>query len=364
MLRPQDNRPARPDASTGCGTSSLDPDGVGRDEGWWRARSATRGRCPCPRAYNDVLVEPAGARPRRRRLVPARRPRAPRAGTAGASSCASTPPRHRAVVWVDDEQVAEHEGGYTPVRGRRHRTRPCPARHCGSPSWSTTSSPGTSIPPGSSTTCPTAAASSSLLPRLLQLRRAASAASGCAPPRRPTSTTHGGDRSRRRRPASSAASTVVAGRGHRRPGRRSGTPAAGSWPRVRATRVSCGSPTPTLWEPGPRLPLRPAGRRHATATSSSTATRQPVGIRTVRVDGTRFLINGEPFYFQRLRHARGPQRPGPGPRRRLRWSTTSRSWPGSAPTPSAPRTTPTPRRSSTTPTGSASWSSTRPPPSA
>ena len=40
--------------------------------------------------------------------------RAARAGRASGSSCASTPPRTAPSVWVDDTQVAEHEGGYTP----------------------------------------------------------------------------------------------------------------------------------------------------------------------------------------------------------------------------------------------------------
>ena len=98
-------------------------------------------------------------------------------------------------------------------------------------------------------------------------------------------------------PASCAASTVVDG-STARSGSSSATPTA--------TTVAEGE--------GDAGELRVAEAQllgdRATATSttsrstSSTATtlvdryHQPVGIRTVRVDGTRFLINGEPFYFK------------------------------------------------------------------
>ena len=55
---------------------------------------------------------------------------------------------------------------------------------------------------------------------------------------------------------------------------------------------------PELWAPGHGLPLRPAGRAASRGTPSVDCYSLPVGIRTVRVDGTQFLINGEPFYFR------------------------------------------------------------------
>ena len=67
----------------------------------------------------------------------------------------------------------------------------------------------------------------------------------------------------------------------------------------------------------------PARATCTTSTSSCGATplvdayTLAVGIRTVEVDGTRFLINGEPFHFQRLRQARGQRGARQGPRRRV-----------------------------------------------
>jgi beta-glucuronidase len=87
---------------------------------------------------------------------------------------------------------------------------------------------------------------------------------------------------------------------------------------------------------------------------------QSVGVRTVAVDGTRFLINGEAFYFTGFgKHedlpviGKATARPS--------CCTTSSCSSGSARTPSGLRTTPIPRMSSTTPTAKAWSSSTRPP---
>ena len=61
--------------------------------------------------------------------------------------------------------------------------------------------------------------------------------------------------------------------------------------RCASTVRRCGAPEPAY--------LYHARRRGAgpTQTSSSTCTPQPFGVRTVAVDGHRFLINGEPFHF-------------------------------------------------------------------
>ena len=85
---------------------------------------------------------------------------------------------------------------------------------------------------------------------------------------------------------------------------------------------------------------------------------QPFGVRTVAVDGHRFLINGEPFYFTGFgKHEDFAVRGAVTTSRS--WCTTSSCSHGSARTPSAPRTTPTTRPCSTTRTGTASSSSTR-----
>ena len=49
----------------------------------------------------------------------------------------------------------------------------------------------------------------------------------------------------------------------------------------------------------------------------------PVGVRTVQVDGTRFLINGEPFHFKGFGGTRTPPSAARAMTTRS-WSTTSR----------------------------------------
>ena len=53
-----------------------------------------------------------------------------------------------------------------------------------------------------------------------------------------------------------------------------------------------------LWRPGEGYLYELDVELLATATTLVDAYPLPVGVRTVRVDGARFLINGEPFYFK------------------------------------------------------------------
>ncbi|HSA52057.1 MAG TPA: beta-glucuronidase, partial [Yinghuangia sp.] len=91
----------------------LDPAGEGRTEGWWRSRLDEAREMPVPASYNDIVPELAVR---------------DHVGDAWYQTTVRVPQRwagerivlrfdaatHRAVVWVDDVQVAEHEGGYTP----------------------------------------------------------------------------------------------------------------------------------------------------------------------------------------------------------------------------------------------------------
>jgi beta-glucuronidase len=91
----------------------LDPDTRGRQEGWWRQRLAGAREIPVPASYNDLF---AAAEVRNH------------VGDVWYQTVARVPPgwqgqrivlrfgaaTHSAVVWVGDTQVAEHEGGYTP----------------------------------------------------------------------------------------------------------------------------------------------------------------------------------------------------------------------------------------------------------
>ena len=138
-----------------------------------------------------------------------------------------------------------------------------------------------------------------LLPRLLQLRRPAPAGLALHHPAAHIERRHGRHRPRRARPGRSLPGgatpaptglevrvTLRDADGHRgRPRRR------------RRTGVSP-SPDVHLWRPGRGLPLRPRGR---SCGSTATARRRLLAAGRHphrRVDGARFLINGEPFYFR------------------------------------------------------------------
>jgi len=113
MLRPQDTITRETKRLDGMWSFTADFDGVGRDEGWWRSALPDATGMPVPSSFNDVFVVPrlhdhvGDVWYQRHVFVPR--------GWAGQRVVlrfdAAT---HRAVAWVGDTQVAEHEGGYTP----------------------------------------------------------------------------------------------------------------------------------------------------------------------------------------------------------------------------------------------------------
>ena len=62
-------------------------------------------------------------------------------------------------------------------------------------------------------------------------------------------------------------------------------------------RPSCGSPTPSLWQPGAAY-LYDLTVDLVDGDDVVDRYQLPVGIRTIRIDGHQFLINDEPFYFR------------------------------------------------------------------
>lgn len=113
MLRPQDNGIRESKSLDGMWDLAPDPGGRGRDDEWWSTGLFDARRCPVPASYNDLFVDDelhdlvGDVWYRRRVFVPAgwedRR-------TVLRFDAAT----HRADVWVDGEHVAQHEGGYTP----------------------------------------------------------------------------------------------------------------------------------------------------------------------------------------------------------------------------------------------------------
>jgi len=113
MLAPR-NTPTRERKSlNGLWRIALDPDGQGRVEGWWRQRLPGSREVPVPASYNDLFPDPAVH---------------DHVGDAWYQTATRVPERwrgerivlrfdaatHRAVVWVDETHLLEHEGGYTP----------------------------------------------------------------------------------------------------------------------------------------------------------------------------------------------------------------------------------------------------------
>jgi beta-glucuronidase len=113
MLRPQDNERRETKRLDGMWDFAVDARGAGRDQGWWRDALPDAVSMPVPSSYNDVLVDRAvhdhvgDAWYQRTVFVPK--------GWDGQRVIlrfdAAT---HRAAVWADETMVAEHEGGYTP----------------------------------------------------------------------------------------------------------------------------------------------------------------------------------------------------------------------------------------------------------
>jgi beta-glucuronidase len=113
MLRPRDTPTRERKSLDGLWRFALDASGQGRAEAWWKRALAGAREVPVPASYNDLFAD-ADVHDH--------------VGDAWYQTVARVPERwrgqrvvlrfdaatHRAVVWVDETQVAEHEGGYTP----------------------------------------------------------------------------------------------------------------------------------------------------------------------------------------------------------------------------------------------------------
>ena len=91
----------------------LDPDGVGRDEGWEAGLPADAREMPVPSSYNDIVPD-AAHHDHVGEVWYETTFRVPRRWTDDRIVLRFGSATHRAVVWVNGTRVAEHEGGYTP----------------------------------------------------------------------------------------------------------------------------------------------------------------------------------------------------------------------------------------------------------
>ncbi|GAB3308267.1 beta-glucuronidase [Geodermatophilus aquaeductus] len=113
MLRPQDGPTRERRRLDGLWRFRTDPTGEGRDAGWWRAPLAQSVEMPVPASYNDVLVD-AAVRDHVGDVWYQTTVRVPRGWAGQRVVLRFDAATHRAVVWVGDEEVVRHEGGYTP----------------------------------------------------------------------------------------------------------------------------------------------------------------------------------------------------------------------------------------------------------
>lgn len=113
MLQPKETSTRERKLLDGLWRFTLDPDGAGRDQQWWNRSLPGAREVPVPASYNDVFADAAI-----RDYV----------GEAWYQTTVRVPGRwagqrivlrfdaatHRGVAWVNGTQVVEHSGGYTP----------------------------------------------------------------------------------------------------------------------------------------------------------------------------------------------------------------------------------------------------------
>jgi beta-glucuronidase len=113
MLRPRENATRDRKLLNGLWQFKLDGEERGRADGWWEAPLTEAREIPVPASYNDLYADPqvqlhVGDAWYQTRF------RVPRGWTGQRVVLRFDSATHRAAVWVGDRQVAEHEGGYTP----------------------------------------------------------------------------------------------------------------------------------------------------------------------------------------------------------------------------------------------------------
>lgn len=113
MLRPQDTPTRETKILDGLWAFRLDRDGVGDGQGWFRGPLPEAGKMAVPASFNDLMTD-AADREFHGDIWYQRSVRIPRGWDAERISLYVSSATHRARVWVDGTYLGSHEGGYLP----------------------------------------------------------------------------------------------------------------------------------------------------------------------------------------------------------------------------------------------------------
>jgi beta-glucuronidase len=113
MLNPRQSATRERTSLDGLWRFALDPAGAGRDERWWTSVLPGDQEMAVPASFNDVMPT-REARDHVGDVWYQRTVRVPRGWDGQRIVLRFDAATHRATAWVGDTQVVEHEGGYTP----------------------------------------------------------------------------------------------------------------------------------------------------------------------------------------------------------------------------------------------------------
>lgn len=113
MLRPQDSTTRERKRLDGLWDFRLDADGTGRREQWQEGRLPQARKMPVPASFNDLLTD-KGEREHVGDIWYQRDVVVPRSWADRRIVLHLESATHRALVWVDGAEVVRHEGGYLP----------------------------------------------------------------------------------------------------------------------------------------------------------------------------------------------------------------------------------------------------------
>lgn len=113
MLRPQDSATRERKVLDGLWRFALDPAGEGRSVGWFRGPLPGAREMAVPASFNDLPAD-ADVHDHVGEVWYQTSVRVPRGWSGQRVVLRFESATHRATVWVDDTEVVSHEGGYTP----------------------------------------------------------------------------------------------------------------------------------------------------------------------------------------------------------------------------------------------------------